>query len=69
MRRICTCRVRTSAQCSVYIQVRVRLRVRVKVRTKVSTVSTVTDRASISPLLVGSVTQLMTFNGGEKEAG
>lgn len=64
MRKICTCRVSASAQCSAYIQVRVRVRV----RTMAGAVSTVTDRASISPLLVGSVTQLMTFNGGEKHA-
>lgn len=62
---MCTYRVRSSAVRSVYIQVRVRVRVRITV----GTVSTVTDRASISPLLVGSVTQLMTFNGGDKQKG
>jgi hypothetical protein len=44
-----------------------RLRVRVRVRIAVGTASTVTDRASISPLLVGSVTQLMTFNRRDEE--
>jgi hypothetical protein len=64
-RRICTCRVRSIAVRSV--QVRMRVRVSVWMKITVTTVSTVTDRASISPLLVGSVTQLMTFNGGEKQ--
>ena len=45
-----------------------RVRVRVRVRTMADAITTVTDRASISPLLAGSVTQLMTFNGGEKQA-
>jgi hypothetical protein len=66
VRRMCTCRVRSSAVRSVQAQVRMRVKVKVRVRI---TVSTVTYRASISPLLVGSVTQLMTFNGGEKQAG